>query len=172
MDRNAKKSDELIQASQSLSKKNQSLNLKTSIPLTSFEKQLNSGKKESGQSQKKLKEALIESVEKMNKGKQELREMVEKAKVMGKEIEGMIKEIHTRTGLSFEAMKAHIGNPTNFTEQEWKNIQKRQKEAEKALLKGGTGFSAGSKNAPDGYANDQKRRSKAISARRKWLPMS
>lgn len=172
MHRDAKNSEKPVQGNKVVPKKNQPLDLKKNVPPLPFEKHSKAGKKENPASNKVSQVSIIESVKKMNKENDELKEMVEKGKAMSKEIDQMIKEIQTKTGLTFEAMRAYIGNPANFSEQEWKSIQKRQQEAEKSLLKGGRGVSAGAQNAAENSVNDQKRRSKAIGARRKWLPMS
>lgn len=170
MDQNSKKSREFNQGKKNIPEENKPLDLKKHVPPLPFEKKMNSLKKEVV-SQKKSKNALAETLEKMNQGKNDLEEMVQRARTMAKEVEGFLKDIHQKSGLTFEQMSGYLNNPANFSEQGWKSIQKRQQELEKNLLKGKKSASIGG-GEEKGSSNEQKKRSKAMGPRRNWIPIS
>jgi hypothetical protein len=92
-----------------------------------------------------------------------------------KELKNKLDESFRVRGIDPDYLRSYMNNPSNFTPQEWSNLQKEREKFIKSLgfspdsLEGsGSGYTPSSSSASKG---NKERRKTAAMRRRNWLPM-
>ena len=91
-----------------------------------FLKKVEKRKKET----KELEISVKKNLDSLNAEKDEMQKMMQDLDSMVEQIEAIRKDIQEKTGLTIDDMKNYVDNPNNFSEIEWKKLQKRKADIE------------------------------------------
>lgn len=120
----------------------------------------------------KLKKQLENSVPQLVADRENISQMMQELNDTRVQIDTLLKEVQERLNMSPEQINAYIENPKNFSETEWKAIQRKKAQIDKKMK---TIYLSPANQDPvlkNGTLASSTKKRKTPKAKSRWLPMS